>query len=61
MSVYVKIDSDMVYLPKQCYDLHVDKGAQQNRFTSDFAAFSKKSSHLKIALISKRSEPQEWD
>ena len=42
MSDYVKIDSDIVYLPKQCYDLHVDKGAQQNRFTSDFAAFSKK-------------------
>ena len=44
-----------------CYDLHVDKGAQQNRFTSDFSAFSKKSSHLQIALISKHFEPQKWE
>ena len=46
---------------KQCYDWYIDKCASQNRFISDFSAFSKKSSHLQIALISKRFEPQEWD
>ena len=56
-----KIHNDILNLPKRCYDLHVDKCAHQNRFTSDFSAFSKKGSHLQIALISKRFEPQEWD
>ena len=57
----IKILIDIVNLPKQCDDFHVDKCAFQNRFTSDFSAFSKKGSHLQIALISKRFEPQEWD
>ena len=45
---------------KQCYDWYIDKCASQNRFISDFSAFSKKCSHFEIALISKRIEPQEW-
>ena len=57
----IKILIDIVYLPKQCYDFHADKCAFQNRFTSEFPAFSKKGSHLQIALISKRFEPEEWD
>ena len=61
MLIDVKFDSDLLNQPKQCYNLHVVKDAHQNRFTSDFSAFSKKSSHLQIALISKRFEPQEWD
>ena len=61
MLVDIKIHNDILNLPKQCYDLHVGKCAFQNRFTFDFSAFSKKGSHLQIALISKRFEPQEWD
>ena len=61
MSVDVKIQNDILNLPNQCYNLLVDKCAQQNRFTSDFSAFSKKSSHLQIALIFKRFETQHWD
>ena len=61
MLVDIKIHNDILNLPKQCDDLHVDKCAHQNRFTSDFSALSKKGSHLQIALISKRFEPQEWD
>ena len=61
MSVDLKIHNDILNLPKQCHNLHVDRYTHQNRFTSDFSAFSKKGSHLQIALISKRFEPQEWD
>ena len=57
----IKIHNQILNPSKQYYDLHVDKCAFQNRFTSDFSAFSKKGSHLQIALISKRFEPQEWD
>ena len=61
MLVDVKIQNDVLNLPKQCYNLLVDIRAPQNRFTSDFSAFSKKGSHLQIALISKRFEAQQWD
>ena len=61
MLVDVKIQNDVLNLPKQCYNLLVDICAPQNRFTSDFSAFSKKGSHLQIALISKRFETQQWD
>ena len=61
MLVEKKIHNDILHLPKQCYDSHVDKCAFQNIFNSDFSAFSKKGSHLNIALISKRFEPQGWD
>ena len=57
----IKILIDIVNLPKQCDDFHVDKCAFQNRFTSDFSTFSKNGNHLQIALISKRFEPEEWD
>ena len=57
MSVDVEIQNDTLNLQKQCYNLLVDKCANQNRFTSDFSAFS----NLQIALISKRLETQEWD
>ena len=56
-----KFHNDLLNQLKQCYDCYVDKCAFQNRFISDFSTFSKKSSHLQIALISKRFEPQEWD
>ena len=59
--VDVKIQNDVLNLPKQCYSLLVDIRAPQNRFTSDFFAFLKKGSHLQIALISKRFEAQQWD
>ena len=61
MLVDVKIQNDVLNLPKQCYNLLVDIRAPQNRFTSDFSAFSKKGSHPQIALISKPFETQQWD
>ena len=61
MLIDVKFESDLLNQPKQCYNLYVVKDAHQNRFTSDFSAFSKKGSYLQIALISKRFEPQDWD
>ena len=60
MLVDVKIQNDVLNLPKQCYNLLVDICAPQNRFTSDFSAFSE-GSHLQIALISKRFETQQRD
>ena len=56
-----KIQSDVLNLPEQCFNLLIDMCVPQNRFTSDFSAFSKKGSHLQIALISKRFEAQQWD
>ena len=56
-----KNQSDVLNLPKQCFNLLVDICAPQNKFTSDFSAFSKKGSRLQIALISKRFETQQWD
>ena len=61
MLVHIKIQNYILERIQQCYDLHVDECAHQNRFTSDFSAFSKKGSHLHIALISKRLELQKWD
>ena len=40
MLIDVKFDSDLLNQPKQYYNLHVVKDAHQNRFTSDFSAFS---------------------
>ena len=61
MLVHIKIQNYILELIQQCYDLHVDECAHQNRFTSNFSAFSKKGSHLLIAVIFIRFEPQKWD
>ena len=54
MLVDVKIQNDVLNLPKQCYNLLVDRCAAQNRFC--ISAFSEKGDHFQIALISKRFE-----
>ena len=41
----IKILIDIVNLPKQCDDFHVDKCAFQNRFNSDFSTFSNKAGY----------------
>ena len=61
MLVDVKIQNDVLNLPKQYYNLLADTCNPQNRFNSDLSAFSKKGSYLQIAFISKHFETQQWD
>ena len=53
MSVDLKTHNEVLNLPKQCHNLHVDRYALQIIFLSDFSAFSKMGSHCQIAFIQK--------